>query len=111
VKAPVKKNVAGTPALRRVDKIAGTPLPLAPASKVSATTRDAVGICCHTLPKSGFRLSGVDVVGLVEVVAGSEFSVLEGCVVGATVVVVGATAVVVVGAVVAVVVLREGLER
>jgi len=62
------------------------------------------------LPKSGFRFSGVDVVGVVEVVAGSEPSVWEGCVVGATVVVVGATVVVVVGAVVVATVLREALE-
>jgi len=62
------------------------------------------------LPKSCFRFSGVAVVGVVEVVAGSEPSVLEGCVVGATVVVVGAMVVVVVGAVVVDVVLREALE-
>ena len=48
--------------------------------------------------------------GVVEVVAGSEPSVLKGCVVAATVVVVGATVVVVVGAVVVDVVLREALE-
>jgi len=66
-----------------------------------------VGICCHTFPRSGFRFSGVDVVGVV--VAGSEPSVLEGCVVGAPIVV-GARVAVVTGAVVDVVVLR-GLER
>jgi len=67
-----------------------------------------VGICCHTFPKSGFRFSGVDVVGVVEDVTGSGTSVLEVCVVGAVVVVVGTTVVAGIRAGVVVAVLERG---
>src|SRR5512142_2814751 len=51
-KFPVRKNVAGTPSRRRVARMDGTASALAPASKVSATTRRVVGMTVQSFPAS-----------------------------------------------------------
>ena len=50
--APVRKKVAGTPLARRVDSMDGSPAALAPASKVSATTLELVGMRVQSVPSS-----------------------------------------------------------
>jgi hypothetical protein len=52
VKVPVRKKVAGTPVRRSVARMAGTASALAPASKVSATTRRLVGMTVQSWPAS-----------------------------------------------------------
>lgn len=49
---PVRKNVAWTPLARRVDSMDGSPAALAPASNVSATTLERVGIRVQSVPSS-----------------------------------------------------------
>ena len=55
---PVRKNVARTFLARSADSMDGSPAALAPASKVSATTLEVVGMPVQSVPSSELAGAG-----------------------------------------------------